>query len=427
MVQSPGDWRTRALLVLATFFVVGNLWNALTKGGDFTVFLESGRRLLDVEPLYAGSRVAEGVIGPPFQAVVFIPFAWLARASEPASRIAWYALNLVLLVLAILWWVRAAGTTEAAAPPAATSAAWQIATGTDVLLTLLAVAHPLQANFQHQNLNVVLLAATGAAALASRRGKDGVAGFLVGAATAVKAFPGLLLAYFLVRGRYRAVAWGAVTATALTALPALWYGPDGWQTMMRDWLQLSGSGGWPIRSHNQSLFAMIGRWLGPEGLTATGTLSHDESPVAYWAWGAAVLTLLVFGLACLRRTRALVSSAAPGGPRSAQELAVGLGVAVLISPIAWDHYWVLFFPALYVLRVLRASIPGAWGSRTFWTAAVLISGPLLFSREAWRVSRWLSVRTLAGLLVVLVLSLALAWWQRRAEPAQGQHTWSGTP
>jgi alpha-1,2-mannosyltransferase len=405
---TPGARRS-LLIVLLALFVGTNLFNALTKGGDFTVFLESGRRVLHAEPLYAGSRVAEGVVGPPFQGVVFVPFAWLAQRSDPATRVAWYVLNLLALLAAILWWQDALAAPHGAPTPAHW---WHRATANHVLLALLAVAHPLQANFQHQNLNVVLLAALGAGAAAGRRGHDRAMGLLIGTAAAIKAFPGLLLVYLLVKRRWSALAWGTGTAVTLTAVPALWYGLEGWTGMLGDWLRISGAGGWPIRSHTQSLFAMTGRWLGPEGITATGALAYAEATLAYWAWAAGVIALVAFCGACLVRA----PEAWPRG--SAEDMAVVLALSVLISPIAWDHYWVLFFPAFLLARVLRSRVLDPVLARTFWAAAVMTSGPAVLGRQAWRVSRWLSVRALGSLLLVVVLSLALAR-SRRREPSVG--------
>ena len=399
-------------VLLTSTFVLAGLYNAIVKGGDFTVFLESGRRVLHGEGLYSDSRVAEGIVGPPFQAVFFVPFAWLAAFSEVASRLARYGLNLVALVAAVTWWSRALapwaddGTTDGGGPTR-----WQRAWTTDVLIALLAVSHPLLANFQHQNLNVILLAAAGAAALASTAGRQRAAGVCVGVATALKAFPALLLAWFAVRCRVRSMVWGIATALALTAAPALWYGLAGWTSMVRDWSAISGAGGWPVRSHNQSLFAMVGRWLGPEGLTANGALRLEDDPFAYAVWAACVLVLCL-GCGVLLRRR-------EGARRSrqalAEEMAVVLGLAVLVSPIAWDHYWVLFFPAVLLARTIQRRVEDRRLSLTFWPVVVLISGPLLFPREVWRVYRWVSGKTLAGILLVIVLSAAIER-ARRASP-----------
>ena len=161
--RSPG---VRRLLFgcAAAAFVVAGLYNAILKGGDFTVFLESGRRALHGESLYSDSRVAEGVVGPPFQAVFFIPFAWLGQFSEIASRLVRSGVNLLVLVAAVAWWSRALAPQAEAGMPngGATAWWWQRVWTADVLIALLAVSHPLLANFQHQNLNVILLAAAGA-------------------------------------------------------------------------------------------------------------------------------------------------------------------------------------------------------------------------------------------------------------------------
>lgn len=389
-----------------TLFVASNLYNALTKGGDFTVFLDAGARLLQGAPLYGGSKVASGVIGPPFQALFFAPFALVASVNVTASRLAWYGLNLIAMVAAIAWWtdaLRTGGGRDHAGP------SWSRLAGRDVLLALLAIAHPLQGNFQHQNVNLVLLALAGGGAVALARGRDTVAGVCIGAATAMKAFPGLLLVYLAFRRRWTALSAGVATATLLTALPLLRYGLDGGSASVRDWFLISGMGGWPVRSHNQSLFAMLGRWLGPEGITATGALSYADAPLAYWAWGACALALATFSAVSLRLARTVGPSVA------AREMALVLGLAVLISPIAWDHYWVLFFPAFYLLRVLGEEATGV-APRVFWTAAILTSGPALFSRLAWRVSRWLSAKTLAGVILVITIASLVGWWSRRVAP-----------
>lgn len=221
--------RQRILVAVFAIFVAANLYNALTKGGDFTVFLESGRRVASAAPLYADSRVAEGVVGPPFQGVLFVPFAWLADRSEVASRVAWYGLNLVLLVAGVLWWQRAL------AGAGATGTILQRLASPEVLLALLAVAHPLQANFQHQNLNVVLLALSGLGASAAMAGRARTCGIALGAATALKAFPALLLVHLLLPRRWRALAWAMGAAAVLTLLPVLWYGVDAGLRLPWEW------------------------------------------------------------------------------------------------------------------------------------------------------------------------------------------------
>ena len=71
-----------------------------------------------------------------------------------------------------------------------------------------------------------------------------------------------------------------------------------------------------------------------------------------------------------------VGSSSAGRARHAQhasdaeEMAIVLGLAVLLSPIAWDHYWVLFFPAFLLALVARERVPGPLLPRVFFPAHV---------------------------------------------------------
>src|SRR5262249_43645441 len=54
-----------------------------------------------------------------------------------------------------------------------------------------------------------------------------------------------------------------------------------------------------------------------------------------------------------------------------RELAMITLLAVLLSPIAWEHYWVLLFPAFFVSYAESAPRPRL--RAVLWTAAVLTS------------------------------------------------------
>jgi hypothetical protein len=251
-----------------------------------------------------------------------------------------------------------------------------------VLLALLAIALPAQTNFEHQNLNTVLLGATGAGAYALVRGRDALGGGLIGMAAALKAFPALLLIHLACAGKWKATSVGVATAAFLTALPIAWYGVDGGLAALGDWLRLNQEGGWPTRFQNQSLFAAAAR------------LSQEAAmPVLFL--GAAVLVGLTAWVASTRVGR---TTGLAGG------LALALAVAVLVSPIAWDHYWVLLFPTfLWVAGdAMRSGDDGRRGSwLTFGAAAILVSGlSPVFGAGVFNAARAFSSYTLAGLLLV---------------------------
>jgi len=134
-------------------FAIFNLYNARHKGGDFDVFLDAGRRMLDGTDLYAASGPGVGVIGPPFHALFFAPLAWLDASSGTAAELAWYALNLAALVGGAVLWVRALSPCLPSLPQRVRDI-WR---SPDVLLPLFAIGFSAQANFEHQNMNPILL------------------------------------------------------------------------------------------------------------------------------------------------------------------------------------------------------------------------------------------------------------------------------
>ena len=377
------SWRSRVVALLAVVFAAVNAANALHKGGDFDVFLQSGERVLERQPLYEGSSPGSGVIGPPFQGVFFVPFAAVGQERDRVPAILWYLINLIALAAGVYWWTRA---NHAPAP----ARVWDQPA---VVLPLLAVILPAQTNFEHQNMNALLLALTGAAAWSWTRGHSAASGALVGLAAALKAFPALLLVVFLVRKDWRALVSGVVVGVTLSASPALWYGPGAVMPLFRRWLQVSTEGGWPTRVQNQSIVAMASRsW--PETATAIAL--------------ALVAILCIVLIVAVWRSRNGEREFSTRGTA----LALALAAGVLASPIAWDHYWLLMLPALQAIYVASRASKGQFQRWGFWVAAILISGlaPLTVGTRGLETARSWSNSTIAGLIIFVALTVTL--WPR---------------
>jgi alpha-1,2-mannosyltransferase len=391
---------SRAGLALAVIFAALNTANAINKGGDATVFFEGGRRFLHGLPLYEGSSAAAGFIGPPFQAMFFAPFAAIAARSEVAARLVWYALNLMCLIAGIALTLRA--WTAVRARAGLPVAPWQPA----LFASLAAVLFPLQTNFEHQNMNTLLLALVAGAMLTLTTGSAAIAGALVGFAAALKAFPALCIAYFAAARNWTACLVSLFTAAVLSLLPALAYGPEGFGELVATWLRL-GRSGWPTRGNNQSLVAAIDRWTGGAGVEGVRTAA--DAPVTITLFAAvAVLLVLILGFAIVRATRSAACVPA--------EIAAVATLAILLSPIAWDHYWTLLFPAFLILYDSRD--PTLLGSRArplFWIAAVLTTGvsPLTVGRSGLAVARELSAGTVAAAIVYASLVVICLRWARK--------------
>jgi Glycosyltransferase family 87 len=393
------------LTILAVAALVGaNGVNAIVKGGDYSVYLDAGQRFIDGTPLYSNSGVGAGVIGPPFQAAAFVPFAILARANVIAARLAWYGLNLLLLAYGVVWWVGALAPILGVA----LNGRGIPLEPTRLILPLVAILFPLQTNFEHQNLNVVLLAVTGASARALTFGRDRLSGALIGLAVALKAFPALLVLILFWRRLYVATLIAIGTSVILTTAAIARYGISAID-VIRDWLALNTAGGWPIRGNNQSLFATLARYFGPEGLSAQGHLPRDPHPVIYFGWLLVAAALI--GALSWKSWRWRFASVA------SISLAASLIVAVLVAPIAWDHYWTLLFPAFFV--VWNARDP-AWLRPAFYAGAVLTSG---FSRltvgvTGLALARQVSTMTWAGILLLAAL-FAAGDHKARADKSKG--------
>ncbi|HYK82040.1 MAG TPA: glycosyltransferase family 87 protein [Gemmatimonadales bacterium] len=321
----------RTLVALAVLYAAVVVPVGIRRGGDFVQELALSDRLVTgATPLYTHNP-AKGVFWPPFAIAALVPFALVARASVALSQALWAVVNVVLLGWSL---TRLAGRWG-----------WR-----PVVLAVAAVAKPLQGNFEHQNLQVVLLALTVATVDDLEQGRERRAGLWVGLATAVKIFPGLLLVYLALRRRWRGCATGLATAAAATVGSMLRYGPGGAVAAVADWVVLSRAG---QRAAGFG-FQPLGSWVGGLG----------GSEVAIWLAMAAG-GALVFATIAAR------------GPTEEPLYEVGLVtvLAVLVSPIGWFYYHLLAIPAW--VAALTLPVPETrWAART-WQGTLLVAGVLL--------------------------------------------------
>jgi len=397
-------------MALFAIFAIVNTANALNKGGDASVFFEGGRRLLDAAPLYEGSSAAAGFIGPPFQAVFFAPFAAIASVSDATARLLWHAVNLAALAAGIwcawrVWTIaradmlRRPGDSHRGQSPVTVPAPGALSTAPPFPLLfapIFAVLLPLQTNFEHQNMNALLFALIAGATWQLTAGAAAAAGILIGAAAAIKVFPAILILWLLARRMWATALIALATAAALTLIPLAIYGPASFAELLETFSRL-GSSGWPVRGNNQSLVAALDRLT--SGVAHEGVRTAADAPTAAWLFVAAASILIAATGFLIARTRA-------GAATIAVEAAAVTTLGVLLSPIAWDHYWTLLFPSfLLVYASGNRALLGKPGQWAFWIAAVLTTGlsPLTLGSRGFNAAREMSVDTLAGLIVFVTL------------------------
>jgi uncharacterized membrane protein len=172
-----------------------------------------------------------------------------------------------------------------------------------------------------------------------RTGRPWLAGTVVGVATCLKLYPGILLIYFLLKDR-RAFVSGALTVVAGLLLSWLLCGPR----VFIEYIQTARfvSNYYSGYSSNISLLGCLLRIAG-------GT---EREVLAKLVWSAFATTYVIGAILSMLPWR---SEQPERGPSIDLEYSIFLSLSVLLTPIAWDHYTILLVLPLAILaeRVLR--------------------------------------------------------------------------
>ena len=352
---------TRLLLLAGILYGAVAIPTGIRRGGDLEAHFAAARLWVQGLQLYAHPpRV--GVWWPPLAVLLVVPFALAAQLSAAVAKGAWAVGSLGCL-----------GWSVARLP----RDRWKT-----VALALAAVAAPLHRNFEDLNLNAVLLALLVAAACDLGRGREGRAGAWIGAAAALKVYPVVWLFYFAYRRHWRALAIGIAVAACLSLAPLLRYGVPGAFDAVRDWLANSSPVAWTQGGSNQSLSTLATRLRLPGA-------------------GLAVLDLACVALGVVALSRPKVTDAA------FEELAVVGLVAVLLSPIAWVHYFLFALP----VWIIALRLPSHDRARA-WSFALVLAGVATSGiATVWSLSLRdavfsLSVYTWGALLLLVVVAFA---------------------
>jgi hypothetical protein len=256
--------------------------------------------------------------------------------------------------------------------------------------------------------NTFLLLAVVVALSTAASGRSAISGAWATTAAALKLFPALfLLAFYraVPRGERRAMLIGVASAGAAVVVVGLAFG--GGLDTMNDWPDSIG----PARRQlevmpsNQSIHGvMLRRALGgafparalPDLAVTSVRLRTMFSPNAAENIARTVsLAILVAGLVAALRGRRRGARRIDAGLR----LSVLIATALIVTPLVWDHYYVLLLVnALVVLRVSRP------GTAAWWL--LLAGGHLVVLHRYWRVL----IEAGGHLALSLGLLGALACW-----------------
>jgi hypothetical protein len=234
------------------------------------------------------------------------------------------------------------------------------------LFFALLALYPVMVDLLYGQLTILLTTLLLGGLLAWRKEKHILAGALVGLSVAIKMFTWPLLFFFAIKKDWRTFISSSITAIGLNLLAMLVMGVA---PMMNYYLQVTRQVGVIYRSFlkNYSLWSIGYRFFEGtrpigEGYIYAPPLLYLPKIAPYVSAGLAILFFIV-GLFWAARSRN-------------KEIAYSILilVIVLVSPISWDHYYVLITISLTVLLITlsRASFPN-WPTILF-----ILIAPMLF-------------------------------------------------
>ncbi len=302
---------------------------AFTRNGpDFWILFKGAREWARGGSLYDLAAVQENHFGhvfkvPPFYGMLFLPFVF----GDGVQILLFHRiLNTALLALTALAWYRMAGLRLASA----------LGVGTLILLNF----RPFADTIAFGQIDLALLLILTLALWALRGERDLLAGALVALGTLFKIYPVLLLAFFVVKRQWRALAGFALGMLLCNGLALA---VMGWE-MHRIYLtevvpRIGGTTSWV---ENQTFSGFLTRLVAP-----------PTEAAIFRERGLALLGTVLSGLAGLLGCALALRPAERRSSGYALQYGAFLLLMVLVVPAAWMHYETLLFVPFAAL-LLRA-------------------------------------------------------------------------
>ena len=307
-------------------------------GTDFWILFKGARTWERGGSLYDIHAVLTNHVGavfkvPPFYGMLFQPFVEMSGLTV----LFWYRLvTIVLAVLAmVIWWRTLRPAWHWGVPAVA----------------MLGVFRPVADTIANGQIDVMLLLLLVICYWALYHQRDGLAGGVIAVATLFKIYPILLLGFFIIKGRWRAVVGFVIGMLVCNGIAIAAMGWDMHRIYLFDVLpHIGGTTSWV---ENQTISGFITRWFDVP-FDAHIFALHGVSLVAQ------LCSLLVVVSVCVLTLR----NEPTQSTRYALQYGLFVVLMVLAVPAAWMHYQtilsVVFLWLLYHLRTQQLSVRHAW-------------------------------------------------------------------
>jgi hypothetical protein len=312
--------RVLALLALAAIaHLAYMLWFAFQRQGpDFWILFKGARDWARGGSLYDLQAIMTNHFGhvfkvPPFYGMLFTPFVF-----QDGERILFFhrVINTLLIGAIGLTWLRIWGLRLASAAGA----------GVLILLNFRPIADTLA--FGQIDLALLLLLILALWALRDER--DLAAGILVALGTLFKIYPLILLAFFVIKRRWRALAGFALGMLVFNALSIT---VMGWEMHLIYLTEVFPRiGGTTAQDQNQTISGFMARFVASP---ANAQIFRDRA--------IALPAMALSGLVALLGCGLALGATRPRTTAFALQYSVFLLLMVLVVPAAWMHYETLLF------------------------------------------------------------------------------------
>ena len=336
------DWPRAVAVALCSGAMV--IWGEVVvyamgrDGTDFWILFKGARNWERGGSLYDIHAVLTNHVGavfkvPPFYGMLFQPFVEMSGLTV----MFWYRLvTIVIAVLAMVIWWRTLRPTWHWAIPA---------------IAMLGMFRPLVDTISSAQIDIMLLLLIIVCYWALYHQRDGLAGGVIAVATLFKIYPILLLGFFIIKGRWRAVVGFVVGMLVCNGIAIAVMGWDMHRIYLFDVLpNIGGTTSWV---ENQTISGFITRWFDVP-FDAHIFALHGVSLVAQ------LCSLLVIAIVCVLALR----NEPAQSTRYALQYGLFAVLMVLAVPAAWMHYEtilsVVFLWLLYHLRTQQLSVRHAW-------------------------------------------------------------------
>jgi hypothetical protein len=347
---------TGLILLVQTPFLILAFWPPREMLSDFVQDWASARNVLNGLPTYTehaetipryfgpGGPAGHSLLvnaHPPTSVLLFLPFATLDY--RPAL-LAWNLSGLAML--GVSFWVvrRQLGVSLSS---------WPIFPP----LCLLLVCFPLIQQLTQGQLNLVLMLLITGAWASERSGRAGWAGTMIGAATAIKLFPGFLFLYFVLRRQRSALIAGSLTLILLTGLTAYVLGPGVYPVYVHDVL--------PRLTQCRTAWSnasLVGFWT-----RLFNPATYEERVEPLWRCARAALAGNLVSWVAVVSAVSWTVRRASSRVQLDHAFAVAVTGMLLLSPTAWPHSFLLL---LVPIAILAVDPPRSDGARLGLVAAV---------------------------------------------------------